>query len=155
MAEDEVRNEIPGTMQTVGVLVFSEDNKKVLLVKHSQLAQNPEGIYGLPAGQIELGESPKEAATRELFQETGLKVKEDDLEQFENNFFGSYIIRTKGGTLRHAQMRVFHCNAYEGKVRGDEKTTPEWIEIAELTGLNKMPNIDLAINNYLQAEKNT
>lgn len=152
MPEDEIGKEIPGTMQTVGVVVFSEDNKKVLLVKHSQLANNPEGIYGLPGGQIELGESPKEAATRELFQETGLRAKEDNLEQFENIFFGSYIIRTKGGTLRHAQMRVFHCNAYEGELKGDEKTTPEWLEISELTRLNKMPNVDLAINNYLNSQ---
>ena len=95
MAEDEVKKEIPGTMQTVGVLVFNEDSKKVLLVKHSQFAQNPEGIYGFPAGQIELGESPKEAAVRELLQETGLRTVEDNLEQFDNNFFGAYILRTK------------------------------------------------------------
>src|SRR3989344_1006898 len=132
--------EVPGTMQTVGVLVFSPDNQKVLLVKHTKAAQNEAGIYGLPAGQIELGESPREAAVRELMEETGLNATEKSLEQYEGNYFGAYIIRTKGEIQRHAHMRVYHCNAYEGEFKEDVKTIPEWVEVSKLEELNKMPN---------------
>ncbi len=153
MPEEIVSNEIPGTMQTVGVLVFSPDNQKVLLVKHTEAAQNEEGIYGLPAGKIELGESPKEAAIRELIEETGIKATEENLGQFEGNYFGSYIIRTKGAIQRHAHMRVYHCKAYEGELKDDVKTIPEWVEVSKLEELKKMPNIDTAVYNYLESLK--
>jgi 8-oxo-dGTP pyrophosphatase MutT (NUDIX family) len=166
MPEEITTPEIPGTMQTVGILVFNEDNSKVLLVKHTKEAQNEEGVYGLPAGKIELGESPKEAAVRELMEETGLIVSEETLEQFENNFFGSDIIRTKGDILRHAHMKVFHATAFEGELKEDEKTIPEWVDLKTIEewaeedngkeiGERKrlMPNISNAIQNYLESAK--
>jgi len=153
MSEDQVSKEIPGTLEAVSVLLFDNDNKKVLLVKHTSEAQNEEGIYGLPGGKIELGESPREAAKRELMEETGLITEEESLEQFEGNYFGAYIIRTKGGTLRHAHMRVFRSKSFEGELKGDEKTMPEWVEVEKLEELNKMPNVYEAVNNYLLSLK--
>ncbi|MDO8269763.1 MAG: NUDIX hydrolase [Candidatus Levybacteria bacterium] len=168
MPEEITSKEIPGTMETVGVLIFNETNDKALLVKHTKAAQNEEGIYGIPAGQIEiaLSESPKEATLRELMEETGLVAREEDLEQFENNFFGTSIIRTKTGELKPAHMRVYHCKAYEGELRNDRKTIPEWVEIdtinkwaeedkdKELWEKKKlMPNVDIAIHNYLESQK--
>lgn len=166
MPEDITSKEIPGTMQTVGVLIFNEDNSKVLMVKHTESAQNEEGIYGVPAGKIELGESPKEAAKRELFEETGLVTDENSLEQFENNFFGADLVRTKTGDLRHGQMRVYHCRSHEGDLRADDKTIPEWVELETIKKWAEedegkeiwekkrlMPNISNAINNYLESLK--
>lgn len=153
MPEEISSKEIPGTMQTVAVLVFSEDNSKILLVKHTEAAQNEEGIYGLPAGKIELGESRKEAAVRELMEETGLNTTEESLEKYEGNYFGAYITRTKGEVVRHAHMEVFHCKAYEGALKDDKKTIPEWVEVSEITKLKTMPNIVAAINNYLNSIK--
>ncbi len=163
MPEEITSQEIPGTMQTVGVLIFNEKNDKVLMVKHTGAAQNEEGIYGIPAGKIELGESPKEAAKRELFEETGLVTDENSLEQFENNFFGADLVRTKTGELRHGQMRVYHCKAHEGELKEDEKTIPEWVEMETIKKWAEedegkeiwekkhlMPNISNAINNYLE-----
>lgn len=186
MPEEINWKEIPGTMESVAVLVFSEDNSKVLLVKHTEEAQNEEGRYGLPAGKIELSESPKEAAVRELMEETGLNATEESLEQYEGNYFGSYIIRTKGQVLRHAHMKVYHCNAYEGALKDDKKTIPEWVSVEqikkwaaedeekdkemkklELEGKldieneelwrhrKLMPNVSIAINNYLESIKPT
>lgn len=151
MSEGEVIKEIPGTMQTVGVLVFSKDNSKVLLVKHTEAAQNEEGIYGLPAGKIELGESRKEAAVRELMEETGLNATQDSLEKYEGNYFGAYITRTKGQVIRHAHMEVFHCTAYEGVLKDDKKTIPEWVEVSKISEFKTMPNIVAAVNNYLNS----
>ena len=45
------------------------DDWKVLLIQHSGAR-----YWGFPKGHAELGESPKEAAVRELFEETSLKI---------------------------------------------------------------------------------
>ena len=48
-------------------------------------------------------------------------------------------------------MKVYKCNIYEGELGGDEKTTPEWVEVSELDKLNTMPNVNSAVKNYLES----
>lgn len=56
----------------VAAVVFIEHEGKVLLVRR---AVNPErGKWALPAGYIDYGEHPAEAAAREVREETGLTV---------------------------------------------------------------------------------
>lgn len=55
----------------VGAVVFK--NNKVLLVKRG----NPpaRGVWAIPGGSVELGETLKTAAEREIFEETGIVIK--------------------------------------------------------------------------------
>ena len=50
--------------------IIRDENDRVLMVKNDNV-----GVCGLPAGAIDLGESPSEAVVREVFEETGLQVK--------------------------------------------------------------------------------
>lgn len=59
------------------VLVVTEDN--MLLACHSTGKAFKDGNYDLPKGHIDKGETAKEAAVRELREETGIKAKESDL----------------------------------------------------------------------------
>ncbi len=45
--------------------------KQILMVKHSHDGKT---YWTLPGGQIKAGESPEEAAIREVFEETGLRL---------------------------------------------------------------------------------
>jgi 8-oxo-dGTP pyrophosphatase MutT (NUDIX family) len=54
-----------------GILIH---DKKVLLIKHKKL-----GLWLNPGGHIDEGELPHEAAEREFFEETGVKVKAVDV----------------------------------------------------------------------------
>jgi 8-oxo-dGTP diphosphatase len=67
----------------VGVGVAVVENGRLLLVKR---AMNPErGKWSLPAGFVDQGEDPKETATREALEETGLIVQiEGVLDVFHN-----------------------------------------------------------------------
>lgn len=153
MPEDESGQELSGTIPTVGVLLLRNDNTEVLLVKHTENAQNRTGIYGLPAGRIQPGETPREAAIRELEEETGLQATEDDLAQYEGNFFAADLERhyQNESILRRANMIVYRCGDYSGELRGSKETEmPEWVAISRIPELEMMPNIDLAINNYLK-----
>jgi len=61
----------------VAAVVFIEQEGRVLLVRR---AMNPErGKWALPAGYIDDGEDPREAAIREVREETGLDVEITEL----------------------------------------------------------------------------
>lgn len=61
----------------VVIVALHEPSDNLVLIKEFR---KPVGdyIYGLPAGLIDDGETPEEAAIRELFEETGLTFKPDD-----------------------------------------------------------------------------
>jgi ADP-ribose pyrophosphatase YjhB (NUDIX family) len=57
----------------VAVVVFTMQNNKILLVKR---AVDPgKGRWTFPAGFVDAGEDPKEAARREILEETGLEIE--------------------------------------------------------------------------------
>ena len=62
-----------GHPQGVGMVSFSKDGSKVLLQKEFRMATN-NWVYNFPAGLIDKGETPEEAAKRELKEETGLEL---------------------------------------------------------------------------------
>lgn len=56
--------------RSVAGVVFSDDLKKVLLIKRRDV-----NIWVIPGGGVDPGESPEAAIVREFLEETGLSVK--------------------------------------------------------------------------------
>jgi len=58
--------------------VLIENNRRYLIVQEKR---NPKlrGLYGLPGGKVDTGESPYQAAVRETSEEVGLKVVPGDI----------------------------------------------------------------------------
>lgn len=123
---------------TVAVLIIKGD--KVLLVRHTEKAGHLTGTYGLPSGRINDNESEKEAAVRELLEETGLRTKEDNLIEFPKNFYIADLERKGGKTLKFA-WRVFLCRDYKGEIKESEESIPQWVEIEKLDQYDLLPNI--------------
>lgn len=63
-------------MIAAGTLIIDENGNALLFQKHSN------NFYSLPFGKGEDGESPKETAIRETYEETGLKVRILDYDPF-------------------------------------------------------------------------
>ena len=57
----------------VVLIITSTDGQKILLSKEFRMAVGG-FAYNFPAGLIDEGENPEEAAARELWEETGLKL---------------------------------------------------------------------------------
>lgn len=57
----------------VSIVSFSKDGNKILLEKEFRLATN-NWVFNFPAGLIDKGETPENAAKRELKEETGLDL---------------------------------------------------------------------------------
>ncbi|NLL39034.1 MAG: NUDIX domain-containing protein [Clostridiales bacterium] len=54
-----------------GAVVFTRKNDEILYV----IVKSSEGYYGFPKGHMEGNETEEETAVREIYEETGLKVK--------------------------------------------------------------------------------
>ncbi len=131
---------------TAAVLVLKDD--KILLVKHAEGARHITGIYGLPGGGIDDGENAKEAALRELWEETGLKTSLEDLVDFPGNEFFATIERKDGN--KNFSWKVFLCRNFTGDLQSSDETYPEWIIAKDLDKLPLLPNVKDA---YQNAEK--
>ena len=91
---------------SAGVLVF--DKNKVLLLQYLQ------GHWDFPKGHVEAGETPEEAALRELLEETGLTA--EIIPGFRETIsysFGSHNRIKKDvvfflGTTNSAEVRLSH-----------------------------------------------
>jgi 8-oxo-dGTP diphosphatase len=94
-------NPIPATC-----LIVPDGHEKILLVKRS--VEPKSGLWCLPGGFIELGETPEKAALRELHEETSLRGKIDRLLgvttntslQYHTVLMIGYLVKDAVGTPR-------------------------------------------------------
>ena len=137
--------------KTVGVLVTKNDSK-ILLVKHGEKAEHLTGTYGLAMGRVDKGETDIQAAVRELREESGLKTKEKFLVEVPGKEYIADIER-KNGEIKRFALKLFVCLNYEGKIRGDFETIPEWVEKSKISELNLLPNVNNMIRDGLNFMK--
>ena len=75
----------------VGVAVLLEKNGKILLLK--RMGAHGEGSWCLPGGSMEVGESFRAAAIREVKEETGLNIKYEKVISVSNDrMYGTHWI---------------------------------------------------------------
>lgn len=84
-----MKNFINEEISSGAVLYKKENNKIKFLLVYSK--RNSE--WGFPKGHIEKGETEIEAAKREIFEETGIKLNNDD---FDKTFRFSDTYKIKG-----------------------------------------------------------
>ena len=122
------RRRIP-IVKTAAVVIL--EGGKVLGVRHGYNTTLGEGVRGLPGGRLEKGETKKQAAVRELWQETGLVTEPRYLRPFPGNYFRKRM-RFNGGAA-DASLTVYVCTSFSGELRPEPvgDTAPEWIKLRE------------------------
>ena len=91
----------------------------VIMRDDEVLLQNrrDEGLWDLPGGFMELGETLEECARREVLEETGLAVGELELVQVQSG--ETYAYTCPNGDQVHPVTAVFRSRVFSGQLAAD------------------------------------
>jgi 8-oxo-dGTP diphosphatase len=112
----------------VGAIILKRD--RILM---AQRGKEPlKGWWSLPGGALELGESLKDAVTREVREETGLEIR--PLEVFE--IFERIMRDSSGAPEYHYILIDYTCRITGGTLcAGDDVCQVEWVRRQDLPAL--------------------
>ena len=131
-----------------GGIVFN-DNGEILLQKRAD-----NGQWGLPSGYVDAGESVKQAAVREVLEETGIRVRVKRLVGIYSDPVHNVIAAYPDGSLIHFVILVFECEYQSGELKvSDESTDVRYFPVDNLPSnmeLCDLPAISDALENRLQ-----
>jgi ADP-ribose pyrophosphatase YjhB (NUDIX family) len=118
-----------------GVLVKNREDK-FLLVKKSNNVGPYAGTYLTPGGGIETGEPADQAALRELYEETGVKVK-----NLKRAYFDDDVTDNWQGVKRHYIMLLYLADYDTGEIHQTEGNDDEFEDVNWYTvdEIKKMP----------------
>lgn len=133
-----------------GVLV-KNDEGKLLLVKKPDGVGPYAGMYLTPGGGVETGEFADAAALRELYEETGVKVR-----NLQRVYFDDDITENWEGIKRHFIMLLYTADYVSGDLQpteGDDDNLEiiRWFTVEELKSLPLSPPLVklLRVTGYL------
>ncbi len=108
----------------VGAVVFDARGRLLMI----QRGHDPgAGLWSIPGGRVEPGETDEQALVRELLEETNLHVTVGE-------FVGSVRREGPGGTI--IDIRDFTVTVTGGILRpGDDAADARWVAVAELDRL--------------------
>jgi len=114
-----------------GVIVKCND--KILLCKRNNLGSFP-GMWSIPGGKMEEGESSKESAKREFFEETAVDIDNENI-----TFVGVIPRHTRDGKKIKGFMYVYLLETeneiipdLENAIDGEEHTDAKYFSLKEL-----------------------
>ena len=126
-------------------VIFDETHKKVLLTRRAD-----NGLWCVPGGAMESGESVVEACEREVLEETGLKVRAKRLVGVYSN--PDQLVIYPDGTKVQIVALGFEAEVISGELSLSDETTGfgyfslDEIETMEFSGNHKQ-RIDDALEN--------
>ena len=107
--------------------VVRDGEGKILLQRRSD-----NGLWGLPGGSVEIGESVTAAVVREVREETGLSVRVDRLIGVYSDP-GFQVVRYPDGNVVHYVSSLFGCTILEGRLQTcDESLDLQFFDPAAL-----------------------
>lgn len=119
----------PTPRVAVGAVVIK--NRAVLLVKRGKAPSG--GKWAIPGGSVELGETLRQAAEREIFEETNIRIRAG-----EPVYTFDFIERDQQGVVRFHYIIVDLAAEYlDGDLMpGDDAAQAAWIPFNNLDSLD-------------------
>jgi ADP-ribose pyrophosphatase YjhB (NUDIX family) len=126
--------------------VVRNDHGEVLLIERTD-----NGLWALPGGAQEIGESVKDAVVREVQEETGLDVEVTALTGGYSD--PAHVIAYDDGEVRQEFSLCFAARPISGRLRpSSESRQARWVAPDEIGGLNIHPSMRLRIEHGLSRQ---
>lgn len=136
------------TLLVAAVIVHDKATDRVLLLQRSEKAKFAQGMWDLPVGKSEPGEPITETAVRELYEETGVTVKPEDL-TVAHIIHGAWGVEAPNGFL----TVVFATHEWTGEPENREPhkhRQVRWVDIDSLPA-EFVDTTDSALHRYLNS----
>jgi ADP-ribose pyrophosphatase YjhB (NUDIX family) len=126
--------------------VVRNDRGEILLIERTD-----NGLWALPGGAQEIGESVKDAVRREVREETGIEVEVTGLTGIYSD--PAHVIAYDDGEVRQEFSLCFAARAISGSLRpSSESRHARWIAPDQVGGLNIHPSMRLRIQHGLSGQ---
>ena len=129
----------------VGVGAIILDGNRVLLIRRANAPL--QGVWSIPGGRLDLGETLTEGLRREIREETGLRIEiVDQVEVFER------IMRDGDDRVQYHYVLIdYLCEPAGGVLRAaDDADDARWVEQDEMAELTMTEGTPAVINKAFQ-----
>jgi 8-oxo-dGTP diphosphatase len=128
---------------SVGAVVVEGD--RVLLVKRGQPPL--QGQWSLPGGVVEVGETLREAVTREVKEETGLEVEAGLVVEVLDR-----VQRADDGRVEYHYVIIDYCCCVRGGslACASDADAAEWVAAAEVSAYGVTPAVKRVVEKALE-----
>ena len=124
--------------------VVRNDRGEILLIERTD-----NGLWALPGGAQEIGESVKDAVRREVREETGIEVEVTGLTGIYSD--PAHVISYDDGEVRQEFSLCFAARAISGSLRpSSESRQAQWVAPDQVSGLKIHPSMRLRIQHGLR-----
>jgi ADP-ribose pyrophosphatase YjhB (NUDIX family) len=125
--------------------VVVDGDGRILLHRRSD-----NGLWSIPGGAMEIGESIAETVVREVAEETGLEVEPERLVGIYSN--PGHVIEYADGEVRQEFSICFACRPIGGRLpdRADESLEIGFFAPEQIETMPMHPSIRLRIADYLK-----
>lgn len=135
-------------MPLLVVAVAISDGAGCVLMQSRPQDKQHGGLWEFPGGKLEPGETPQEAACREIAEELDLVLKQGDLQEV-----GFACGRASGGVsgstgVRPIVLLLYCAKRWQGMPQSQEGQGIEWVRFDELKNL-AMPPLDYPLAEQL------
>lgn len=111
------------------------DDGRVLLVRRG--CEPNKGLWSLPGGSIELGETARDAVVREMREETSLEIEPGEVAGVRD-----VISRNSEGVLFHYVVITYHARVTGGALAaGSDAAEACWFGADEIDGIATTPGL--------------
>lgn len=124
--------------------VVRDESGRVLMIERTD-----NGLWAVPGGAQDVGESTREAAVREAFEETGIEIEVTDVVGIYSD--PRHVIAYDDGEVRQEFSIVFHARPVGGQLRtSSESRRVHWVEPERIEDLKIHSSMRLRIQHALE-----
>lgn len=132
-------------MRVAAYAVIVGDDDRVLLAHWNE---GRKSAWTMPGGGLEAGEDPEHAVRREVREETGFRVRVDELLGIHSRVIPAHRRLTESESPLHTLRIVYRASITGGRLRHEKNGSTDradWFTLEQVRGLQRVRLVDIAL----------